>query len=282
MKVAVIVLNYNSSSDCAKCIGYLLKQEEVELDIIVVDNCSSVEDRTNLESILSNFTIEEKGCHVITYISNNVNKGYNAGNNIGLRYADEQGYQYALVANPDMEFPLKDYVSDMVCIIDKMPDVVVLGSDIINNEGLHQNPQRETSYYEEFFWPIQLIKSRNNKLWNTLDHTRSCFCDKVSGCCIILRMSFVHSINYFDENVFLYSEESILGKQVCKSGFKMFYVNSLYAIHRHNEQKKGDVKPRMKALFKSRWYYLKTYSGYSQLALSLLKLSKQIQKFLFV
>ena len=40
MKVAVIILNYNSSADCCKCVADLKRQEGVELEIIIVDNCS--------------------------------------------------------------------------------------------------------------------------------------------------------------------------------------------------------------------------------------------------
>ena len=43
MKVAVIVLNYNSSADCRKCVTGLKRQEGVELEIIIVDNCSRKE-----------------------------------------------------------------------------------------------------------------------------------------------------------------------------------------------------------------------------------------------
>lgn len=43
MKVAVIVLNYNSSADCRKCVTDLKRQEGVELEIIIVDNCSRKE-----------------------------------------------------------------------------------------------------------------------------------------------------------------------------------------------------------------------------------------------
>lgn len=43
MKVAVIVLNYNSSADCRKCVADLKRQEGVELEIIIVDNCSRKE-----------------------------------------------------------------------------------------------------------------------------------------------------------------------------------------------------------------------------------------------
>ena len=43
MKVPVILLNYNSSADCRKCVADLQRQEGVELEIIIVDNCSRKE-----------------------------------------------------------------------------------------------------------------------------------------------------------------------------------------------------------------------------------------------
>ena len=43
MKVPVILLNYNSSADCCKCVADLKWQEGVELEIIIVDNCSRKE-----------------------------------------------------------------------------------------------------------------------------------------------------------------------------------------------------------------------------------------------
>ena len=95
-KIAIIILNYNSSADCRKCIGYLKTQQDVKLEIIVVDNCSHEDERKAVETLC-----KEQGC---TFIANNENRGYNAGNNVGLRYAAEKGYEYALIANPDMEF----------------------------------------------------------------------------------------------------------------------------------------------------------------------------------
>lgn len=279
MKVAVIVLNYNSSSDCKKCISYLLKQEEVELDIVVVDNCSSKEDRSKLEQIMKDFI--NFGKHKITYIPSDVNKGYNAGNNIGLRFASSQGYKYALIANPDMEFPETTYIKCMILEMERNSEIVVQGSDIVNGNGQHQNPQRETNYLEELFWPLQFLKKKKNKIWNTLDYTRTSFCQKISGCCLLLKISFLKEINFFDENVFLYSEESILGAQVRISGKKMLYNSKIRAIHNHIEKKKGNIKTRMQILFRSRWYYLKTYGGYSKFALFLLLVSKTIEKKLY-
>lgn len=281
MKVAVIVLNYNSASDTKKCISYLIKQVMVELNIIVVDNCSSAEERSKLEVVLREYK-DICASHTITYIPNDENRGYNAGNNIGLRYATKQGYKYALISNPDMEYPDVTYVQKMVSVMESDGSIAVQGSDIINNEGVHQNPQRETTYLEELIWIIQLLKSHSNRLWNVLDYKEACICDKISGCCLLIRIKFLESVDFFDERVFLYSEESILGAQVKLKNMRIYYNSSVSAIHRHIEKSKGHVKPRMRILYKSRWYYLKTYSGYSKIALFLLKISKTIQQLIFV
>ena len=60
MKVAVIVLNYNSSADCRKCISDLKRQEGVELEIIIVDNCSREDDALAAKSLAA-----EQGCTFI-------------------------------------------------------------------------------------------------------------------------------------------------------------------------------------------------------------------------
>ena len=51
MKVAVIILNYNASADCCKCVVDLKRQEGVELEIIIVDNCSRKEDALAVEKV---------------------------------------------------------------------------------------------------------------------------------------------------------------------------------------------------------------------------------------
>lgn len=48
-KIAIIILNYNSSADCRKCVGFLLRQQGVDLEIIIVDNCSRPDDRQAVE-----------------------------------------------------------------------------------------------------------------------------------------------------------------------------------------------------------------------------------------
>lgn len=269
MKIAIIILSYNSSDDCRKCISSLRQQVAVTIEIVVVDNCSCPEDLTRLRALCA-----EEEC---VLIENRENRGYNAGNNIGLRYAAGKGYEHALIANPDMEFPQEDYLIRLAGKMEQDEQIAVIGSDIVTPEDRHQNPMRESTYYEELFWPVTFMRFHRKGKWYLGDYTRSGYCEKISGCCLLVRLSFIKRIGYFDETVFLYSEEAILARQVASSGYRMYYLAHAWALHRHLKSEKGDPRRRMRLLRDSRKYYVRHYSGYSSVKLRLLMLSLEIE-----
>ena len=251
MKVAVIILNYNSSADCHKCIGFLKQQQGVEAEIVVVDNCSRENERKAVESFCN-----ENGC---TFIANNENRGYNAGNNVGLRYAAKKGYEYALIANPDMEFPQEDYLLRLAEMMQSDEEIVVCGSDIIGADGIHQSPMgKDGNWRSSFGWIKDILhRKQKNEAYDFIDnHKESHYCHKISGCCLMLRMSFIKEIGFFDEKVFLYCEEAILSRQVEIAGKKMYYLATAQAVHRHVKSDKGDPVKRFKAWGKSRCYFI--------------------------
>ena len=133
--VAVKAYGFNVGNEAflSKCqhflrgIGYLKKQEGVELEIVVVDNASTQAERDKTAHICY-----ETGC---TFIQNTVNRGYNAGNNVGLRYAAEHGFPYAMVINPDVQLLKSDIVKIMVEKSEEDTDIVALGTDVISPEG---------------------------------------------------------------------------------------------------------------------------------------------------
>ena len=273
MKVAIILLNYNSALDCCKCVSFLNRQQNIGIEIIIVDNCSCEDDVKALRELCS-----EQQC---TLIENHENRGYNAGNNIGLRYAAQKGYKYALIANPDMEFPQEDYVARMVKKMEENEEIVVCGSDIVTPEGRHQNPLRESTYQEELLWPITYLRYHRKGDWFLEDYSKTGYCEKISGCCLMVRINFIEHIGFFDERVFLYSEESILAKQLQLNKKKMYYLKDAYAIHRHVKSEKGNPANNLLKLFSSREYYLSKYSGYNGFSLKMLLLSKSLQKLFY-
>ena len=270
-KIATIILNYNSSADCRKCIGFLKAQQGIEQEIVVVDNCSRDDDRKSVETLC-----KEQGC---TFIANNENKGYNAGNNVGLRYAAEKGYEFALIANPDMEFPQTDYLATLLAKMQEDKDIVVCGSDIVGADGIHQSPMgKEGNWRGSFGWIKEIFgKKKKSDAYDFIDnYSESHYCHKVSGCCFMIRISFLKEINFFDEKVFLYCEEAILSRQVEIAGKRMYYLATAQAVHRHIKNEKSNPVKRFKAWGKSRCYFIDKYSGYPWYGKLLAKMSMKM------
>lgn len=257
-KLPIIILNYNSSADCRKCVKFLQDQQGIKTEVIIVDNCSRPEERLAVDTMC-----KEYGA---TFLPVSENRGYNAGNNVGLRYAAEKGYEYALVANPDMEFPHPDYLAALVEKMSTMPEVVVMGSDIMSLEGEHQNPKKRgrDDWRKSFNWVGELFALRKKgqiPVWVENPH-KSQFCSALNGCCLLLRLSFAKSIGFFDEHTFLYGEEPILGRQVELAGKKMYYFAEVQAIHAHVKSKEGSRAFCYKHWKHSRLYYVRAYSGF--------------------
>ena len=272
MKLATIILNYNSSADCRKCIGYLKAQQGVEQEIVVVDNCSCKDDRKAVEALCNE--------QDYTFIANSENRGYNAGNNVGLHYAAEKGYKFALIANPDMEFPQSNYLATLLAKMQEDEDIVVCGSDIISADGIHQSPMgKDGNWRGSFGWVKDFFgnKNKKNDAYKFIDnHKESHYCHKVSGCCFMIKTSFLKEINFFDEKVFLYCEEAILSRQVEMNSKKMYYLATAQAVHRHVQNEKGDPIKRFKIWGKSRCYFIDHYSKDHWLGKQIAKLSMKL------
>lgn len=274
MKIAVIILNYNSSDDCRKCVSYLKRQKGVELELVLVDNCSPDSDK--VEALCC-----EQGC---TFIASSENRGYNAGNNIGLRYAANKGYKYALIANPDMEFPQSNYIRTLINTIEVDEEIVVVGSDIVGIDGVHQNPMiRDGNWTTSFGWMIEPFKNENAAYDFIDNYTVSHYCAKVNGCCLMVRLDFFSKIGFFDEYPFLYGEEPILSRQVEMAGKRMYYTVEVQAVHHHIASTKGDPVKRFRQWKKSRIYFIDRYSGDSWFGklLALLSTLLYVEVFIF-
>ena len=261
MKIAAIILNYNSAADTRKCIEFLFLQKlNEELHVIVVDN-SLPDYRLQITDyrLLSTFNFQLS----TELIRTEENRGYSAGNNIGLRRATEIGAKYALVINPDMELTDVNYIAKLVEVMERDEDVVVAATDVVTPEGIHQNPMLPDGDWHGAFGWVKEIFGRKKPVdtYSFIgNYKESHECAKVSGCCLMLRMSFVEEIGYFDEYPFLYCEEAILARQVEMAGKKIYYLADTQAVHRHIKSEKGDPVKRFKHWQRSRIYFYKRYS----------------------
>ncbi|MFH1030026.1 MAG: glycosyltransferase family 2 protein, partial [bacterium] len=92
-KVAVIILTWNGMKYLPDCLGSLINQdyEKVNREYIIVDNASSDGTVNYIKENFSEFSL----------IENDKNYGFDKGNNIGIKYALDKGYDYIVLLNQD-------------------------------------------------------------------------------------------------------------------------------------------------------------------------------------
>lgn len=289
--VASVVLNYNSDVDLMASVPQLYDQQGIEHSLIIVDNASSPEcvRRTQawigqeypdvisgtFAEVLAWVRINSETVQVndsVYLILNSENLGYSAGNNVGIRLAEVLGANAVLIANPDMRFDNPYYLVGLAEVLFTDRTHYIAASRIVDADGEDQNPSREAGFWDELFWPRFYLSKFLKPISHVLpisgnDPVRV---PKVSGCCLLLRMSFLRATEYLDEGVFLYCEEPILAARVREYNGKIVYVPSLSAVHDHIRSEKGNSSRRMQLFIKSRRYYLERYSGYGHIRITLL------------
>ena len=181
-----------------------------------------------------------------------------------------------LASLQDVELRDKSYITKMISAISETHKVAVAASNVILPNGQRQNPMIEPKYWEELLWPIESVTRKIRKNNSYLGADQTGYCEKVSGCCFFIRMSFAEKMGYLDESVFLYCEEPILASRVKKYGYKELYVREITAYHMHHDSEKGNQVNRLRRFRSSRRYYWKEYSGYGKMKLAALMFSDWI------
>jgi GT2 family glycosyltransferase len=293
--ISSVVLNFNTDADVVALVPQLLAQQGVNHNVIIVDNASSLKCVTRLQEWLRVFhtdavvgSPEQVKQHIqcnleslklggrVYLVLNHENRGYSAGNNIGIHLAEAMNSCAVLIANPDMRIENPRYIVELSDVLLSNDRAYIAASRVLGLDGKDQNPLREATFWEELFWPrfyLSKIFKTSTSYILTVNNILPISVPKVSGCCLMLSMAFLKMTNNLDEGVFLYCEEPILSARVSLLGGNIIYVPSLSAVHAHVKSEKANASERVLLAIESRIYYLKHYSTYGFVRILLLRAS---------
>ena len=230
---SIIIVTYNHREYLDACLKSVLKQDYPH-EIILVDNCS--QDGT------VNF-VKEHFPEVIV-IESPDNRGYGAGNNLGVKHARGE---YVVILNPDTIVE-EDWLSSLLSPLRHQPKVITT-SKILLYDGLAINTCGNINTF------TGLTFTRG------LGADPSSFPDAeevsgVSGACFAMRREDYLNLGGFDENFFLYNEDSELSWRAHLYNFRVVYVPT--SVVRHDYQL--SVSPeKIYFLEKGRYMILKKY-----------------------
>ena len=262
-KVLIVILNYRTYELTIELIKKLQNLSYDNYDVMVVDNCSPNESASVLEG-------KSKELNFIFY-TNKTNAGYAVGNNIGIRYAYEHGYEYTWILNNDVIILNQNVLQHMVDTIQKQKEVAVIGPRIITRDNSVCAPYCRRPTFKSLTYGIAAERNYRRRFNDT---PRKVY--RVYGCCMLLDTKKLHEVDYMDERTFLYNEEDILAERLLEKGYVAYYDPKVKIKHNESSSMQTISKERKKEIIKirnrSQELYLQEYRHFNGLEIKMIEM----------
>lgn len=276
MMIGMVIVNYNDYETTKRLLDNV-KDYKVLKEIVVVDNKSTDDSLINLQKIKNK---------KITIIDSGNNKGYSYALNVGCKYLIEKyGKLNIVISNSDIIIDSENDIKDLNSYISNKN--VIVGPTIIQGNDLNRGfkiptPWQDIKQNIVFFGKKVLTKELNypdNYYYKDISKV-----DTVSGCFFMISSKHLEDMGYFDENVFLYYEENIMGIKTKKLGKNIIVCNNVDVIHDHSVSIDKSLKRIKKydILKISQEYFEKTYNGANKIELFFLKVFRYLTRILLL
>lgn len=249
-----VIINYNTKALAEKLVANVKDYQSIS-KILIVDNASTDDSYQELKK-LENDRIE--------VLQAEENKGFSAGMNIGAKRAIELFSKCDIIfSNTDIIISSEETIEILQTAL-KMRRVAV-ASPVVFQENTISRGWKIPSVKEEILINLPGIGKKFQKkyMFYDEDHYKGkySYVEAVSGCFFMIKSEALKRVNYFDENVFLYYEENILGEKLRNSSYTLVICNEALIIHDHSvsiDHNVGTIN-KFKILKTSQRYFQKKY-----------------------
>ncbi|MBI4844950.1 MAG: glycosyltransferase [Candidatus Omnitrophica bacterium] len=223
--VSIIIVNWNTKELLQKCLESIYKgASDTSFEVIVVDNASS---DGSVEFFKKKFPR-------VIIIENKSNQGFAKANNLAIRRCKGK---YLLFLNPDTVV-FNDSIKLLVNFLEENPNFDIVGPKIINPDKSVQFEcaRNFPTLLSELFcitvldrlFPKNTIFGKYlMSYWN---HNESKEVDAVSGACFLIKRALMQEF-LFDEQFFMYAEDTDLFFMIKKNKKKIFFLANADIIH---------------------------------------------------
>ena len=249
-----VIINYNTKALAEKLVANVKDYQSVS-KILIVDNASTDDSYQELKKLENDY---------IEVIQAKENKGFSAGMNIGAKRAMELFTKCDIIfSNTDIIISSEETIEILQTAL-KMRRVAV-AAPVVFQENTISRGWKIPSAKEEILINLPGIGNKLQKkyMFYDEDHYKGkySYVEAVSGCFFMIKSEALKRINYFDENVFLYYEENILGEKLRNSSYTLVICNEALLIHDHSvsiDHNVGTIN-KFKILKNSQRYFQKKY-----------------------
>ncbi|UWG48135.1 Glycosyl transferase family 2 [Halanaeroarchaeum sp. HSR-CO] len=236
--VAIITLNWNNYEDTAACLRSLQEVEYSNFEVFVVDNGSEDDSLSKLKSDFPE----------IAYIESETNRGFAAGNNLAIKRAIEENFDYVLLLNNDTVVS-KNFLTPLVLVAENEPNVGIVG-------GIIKEFDSEKIWYggAQFFSHVARAKHSRNIQKNIPYST-----GYITGALMLISASVIDDIGYLDDSYFFGMEDVEYSHRAKRKGWEIRVVPSSQIQHKVSGTAGQDSPFWIENRTKNRFHYAQTY-----------------------
>ncbi|MBW4644601.1 MAG: glycosyltransferase family 2 protein [Goleter apudmare HA4340-LM2] len=221
ISISIILVNYNGAEVLPDCLSSIEKYiDTLTCEIILVDNAST---DGSLELVKENYP-------QIRLIKNSKNLGFGAGNNAGARIAYGE---FLFLLNTDTVLT-SNILLHLIDLIQADTKIGIIGPKLLNPDGSLQISVSPALGIKGEYQARQIHQAYQNV--SNLNLIEQKFqeiqeVDIVVGAAFFIRSSLFQELGGFDENFFMYFEESDLCQRAQYLGYKIIYTPYVSLIH---------------------------------------------------
>jgi len=223
--LSIVIVTFNSESFLRDCLTSISSQRtSFPFRVIVVDNAS----------VDNSIALVEKKFPDVHIIYNRENKGFAVANNQGIRCSVGKA---VLLLNSDTVLQA-NALESMFRFLKEHDDVGALGPKMLNSDGTIQrtgvtfpsiwNILVESLFFDSLF-PHSKKFGRHRRVYE--DPNQVYEVDYLQGSCLLVRRRALEDVGFFDEDYFMFFEETDLCLRMRMQGWKVMYVPEAAVTH---------------------------------------------------
>lgn len=261
MRNLLILVTYNGFAFTRNCLFCLQNLSSSEWKIVIADNGSS--DNTP-EKLKEEFPFVE-------VYELKANKGFGFANNYAFKKANETE-SFDLVCFLNNDTLLSSETLDVLKnSFNKIQNKVIMAPKVFNSDGsVQRNDYCFLSPWQFFSNAFRSVNKADEILHgklNTIPSTSFLQNDWMNGVCLMMKASAFEQIGMFDENFFMYYEDTDFAYRAKKLGY-VFYMNpESYLTHLGGASAKSSLSQSLQH-DSSQYYFYKKHFGLKGVLLS--------------
>lgn len=263
------ILNYNDANTVIKMVDSIKKYNLLDY-ILIVDNGSTDSSYSTLkEKYRSNIKVK--------VISSGENGGYGYGNNYGINYAYNILHsKYVIVSNPDVFFSEK-LIMKLKAVLKHKKIALASGTQKVNGKIVEHRAWKVPTPFQWAFYDLKLgrILGIGKKFYYPASYYNGSISqvECVVGAMFMIDAEKFLNVGGYDEEMFLFCEETTIGQKLKKAGYKSMLLNNEYYDHLHSVSINKSIPSainRLKILHESELIFDRKYQKSSFLQLKII------------